>query len=99
MSPQLSKLIMNENRCVCTSYTENKNTLLRDRGGEQNKWKDTAFTWMIRLRILTEELKSYEVNLRFSCTPQENPKGIISRAFKMQWTHLKMRDNNKKFFF
>lgn len=53
---------------------------------------------MTRLRILTEELKSYQINLQFSCKPQENPKGIISRASKMQWTHLKMCDNNKKIF-
>lgn len=63
--------------CVYKLHGKNKNTLLRDRGGEQNKWKDTECTRRQDSEFSIEELKSYQINLEFSCKPQENPSELF----------------------
>lgn len=48
--------------CSYKLYDKNKNNLLMDVKQDLNKQKDTLYSWIIKLKILTEELTSY-VNL------------------------------------
>ena len=52
---------------------ENKNSLLRDRGGEQNKWKDIAYSWIEGFNIVKTAFLSKnqsEVSMQFQSKSQ-----------------------------